>query len=980
MNIVCFGQQNWDLTWTEKQQHMTRLVRRGHRVLYIDPTWSYEVTTLRDKMRSVVPARSGLGLRELVPGSLWVYTHHYSPPLRWRLNQRNHRRVLRSLAKRLYFPAPLAIAFRPDAPLEVFQPEASVYYAVDEQTAYGGTSLEQQRRIRAQEEALLRDVDVALGVSPRLVDRFRKLQPRSYLLENGVDPEHFAPERLARLTGLPEIREIPAGPRLGFVGQIDERLDQSLLLHLARERPGWRLVLVGRVREGVDVSALRAEPNVYFVPFQPYDRLPNTLREIDVCLVPYHSTLLTESCNPAKIFEYIATGKPVVSTPLEGIQAARNVVRLAATPDDFLRAVEAALADPAAGRNRRLEVAAESHWEHRVDEMERRLEEARAAARLRKGRPPISQRSLSGGRLHLLPGPPERWQEQGWRLEESPLPSLVTRIAWEGFRAAGLAYYGLRLAARLLRRERPLAVRSILVVRLAHLGDTITFLPTLAVLRERYPHARIVLGVQPGMSAGALVAGTGYVDEIQTLDFLSRSSLAARLAGAARLWAQGFDVIISGLGYFLLYEAFYAGAPRRIGLYDGHPRQRLNTRVVPQDVTGHEATNNLALVELLSGVPVEPAPVPELVLDPTATKEGAEQLLAGLGVPPHAELMVVHPGSKRHSRRWPAERFAQLLATLLAERPELWAVFSGVADEAELVEGIRSALPAAVRRRAPSSLGRTDLPTLVGLLDRSNLVVCNDTGMMHLARARGAPLLALLGPESHRRWGPHPAGPAPAVALRYEVPCAPCTRDTCELHVCLRSLPVTEALTAARALLDGGYAATDGGATVGVTLRIHRRSWQALAKAGFELPLVSVVVFADSATTLSTALAAVERQDYPRLEVIVSVPESVDVEEREHPGFSMRHIRVSTEDPEAAQRAASSAARGEFLTLWTPDASWESGKLSAEVAALVREPHATSAEGLVIPRVSILGSAATMRRSALNSLPGGAAAEHAAQL
>ena len=938
-------------------------------MLYIDPTWAEDVRSLRDKVRSIAPERSGLGLRELVPGSLWVYTYHYAPPLGWRLNQRNHRRVLHSLAKRLHFPAPVAVAFRPDAPLKLFQPEASLYYAVDEQTAYGGILPEWQRRIRAQEEMLLRDVDVALGVSPRLVHRFRKLQPRSYVLENGVDPEHFAPERLARLAGLPEIQALPAGPRLGFVGQIDERIDQPLLLHLARERPEWQIVLMGRVKEGTDVSALRAEPNVHFVPFQPYDRLPNALREIDVCLVPYRSTLLTESCNPAKIFEYIATGKPVVSTPLEGIQAARGVIRLAGSAGAFLSAVDAALADPGAGREERLQVAADSHWEHRVDEMERRLEEAREAARHPQGVPNAVLRSLPSRGLAKLPGPPERWQEHGWRAEGSPFPSALSRVAWEAFRAAGLGYYGVRLTSRLLRGKGPLTVRSILVVRRTFLGDTIVFLPTLAALRERYPHARIVLGVQPGMSAGALLEGTGYVDEIRTLDFLSRPSLAARVAGAVRLWAEGFDVTISGLGYYLLAEGFYTGSPRRVGLYDGHPGQRLNTRSIPQDVTTHEAANNLALVELLSGVRIEPAPVPELVLDPVATEGGGEGLLADLGVPAGAGLLVVHPGAKRASRRWPADRFAELIAELLTERPELWAVFSGVADEAELVEGIRAALPAAVRNRAPSSIGRTDLPALIGLLDRSDLVISNDTGTMHLARARGAQLLALLGPESHRRWGPHPVGSAPAVALRYEVPCAPCSREACQLHVCLRSLPVAEVLAEARKLLERGRSA-ESGHTVEVTHRIHRRSWRMLAEAGFELPLVSVVAFVVDAETHAAALAAVEQQDYPRLEVIVVTPEGclTDAGTEGIAGHPVRRVHVAPNGPADTRPAVLQATGGDFVAIWTPGAKWQSGKLAAEVAALVRDPEAATAAGAILPRVGISPGDSTMRRAVLESM------------
>ena len=100
MDVVCFGQQNWDFCWTGKQQLMTRLAARGHRVLYVDPDLDLDTHALADVVRSVAPLVTGLAPREVAP-RLWVFTHRYSPILRWRLSVRRFARVLRGCLGRL---------------------------------------------------------------------------------------------------------------------------------------------------------------------------------------------------------------------------------------------------------------------------------------------------------------------------------------------------------------------------------------------------------------------------------------------------------------------------------------------------------------------------------------------------------------------------------------------------------------------------------------------------------------------------------------------------------------------------------------------------------------------------------------------------------------------------------------------------------------------------------------------------------------
>ena len=967
MDLICFGQQNWDYCWTGKQHLMTRLARRGHRVLYVDPQALQDVASLADHLRALAPVATGFAVREVAPG-LSVFTHRHAPILGWRLNEARRPRVLRSLARRLGFQRPVALVLHPDARpfLRAVRPAATVYYAVDEMTAFGGMTEAERRRMRAAEEALLAEADLALCVSPRLLERFRRTQPRSYLLENGADVDHFAPARLARAPRHPAMAGLPS-PRLVFVGQVDERLDQPLLVTLARARRDCAVVLAGRVKPGVDVSALAAEPNVHLIGYQPYEELPSVLAGADVCLVPYRLTDLTQSCNPLKVFEYLASGRPVVTTPLDGLGRTAGVVEVADTPERFVEAVGRALADPAAGREARLAVAAANGWEQRADELERRLEEAVAAASARTAggaRPRVRRRARRGG--SGTPHGPHDADRLSW----------CGRLAFWAFTLAGHVYYALRVAARALRGEPHPAVRRILVARRCRLGDLVVALPALARLRAIYPRARIVLGVQRGMSAGALLEASPDVDEVRVLDFLARPTRAGRLAGALSLFLEGYDVVVSGASFFLLREAFFAGAPRRVGLDDGHPLQRLNSRTVALDPTRHEADNNLAVVETLGPSP-HAAARPPLSLPPAAVQDGWRRVAAALRIGEDATLVVVHPGAQKPSRRWPVDRVGALVRRLLERRADLTVVLTGVPDEAPLVDAVLCALPPPLASRAASAVGLTDLPALVALLDRAAAVVCNDTGLLHLARARGAPLVALLGPENDRRWGPDPAGPGTAIAIRHEVPCAPCLRWDCAAQFCLRALGVDEVEAAVLALLDG-----ERGRLPGFTRRATRWTWDRLDAAGFEVPLVSVLLAAadhgraaaEALRAAGPALAAAMRQTYPRLEVVVAVDGVAEADRLlaalDGPGgVTARVVRSAA----GAWRAALDASAGTLVAPLEPGVVWLPGKVGADVALLQRDP-AVAASGCRLAGVSarrgpsLRPGTLTMRRDAFERL------------
>jgi ADP-heptose:LPS heptosyltransferase/glycosyltransferase involved in cell wall biosynthesis len=881
-DVVCFGQQNWDVCWTAKQQLCTRLAARGRRVLYIDPDPVEEGLGARDTLRSLGPARMRPGLREERPG-LHIWTHVHSPPLGWRINHRLRSQRIAAVTRHLGLRDGVAIAIHPMARRHVgaARPRARIYYAVDEMTGFHDDPAV-QRRLRREEELSIREADIVLSVSPKLHERFSSLHPRAYLLPNAADFDHFSPDSLASTETHTRLRGL-ARPAICLIGQIDERVDQPLLVHVARARPDWRLVLAGRVKPGVDVSALHDEPNIVLLGYQDYAALPSILRAVDVCMVPYHLTPLTHGCNPLKVWEYLATGLPVVSTPVDSLRNHDSLITLAHGSDAFLAGLDDAIANGNANKAARIAFARTNSWDHRVTELERHIDEAVRSAGEHESdahaaAPPRWRRSWAGGRAeaHRSGGVSVRGRAgitERRERDDAERPTRALLVAYRLTRAAGRVYYALRLVGRAL-AGRPARVRRILVARRSRLGDTVVLLPLLRALRAHYPDAPITLGVQPGFAAGSILENETSIDAVRTIDVLDRGTRVQSLRALAVLFLHGWDLVVTGATYFLLRDAFLTGAPRIIGIDDGHPLQRLCDERVRMLPATHEAETNLALAELLG------ADIPSSMRAPSLTppadgERRVAALLDALQVPADAPLIVMHPGAQKPSRRWPADRFGALAAALLAEHPAAHVLLTGVAEETELIDDVRAAIPSALRARAHDVSGRTDLRGLFALLDRCRIFVCNDTGTMHVARALGAPLVALLGPENDLRWGPHPQGRAPAVSLRHQVPCAPCTRWDEGGHWCMRSLSVAEATVAVRDVLALSRHVDQ---PVSLDRRARPAGWRALDAMDFALPTVTVTLAVDAGAdphgagrAIERAIASLEAQTYPALDVVIAL-------------------------------------------------------------------------------------------------------------
>lgn len=203
-------------------------------------------------------------------------------------------------------------------------------------------------RLQELETELLERADVVFTGGASLFQAKRGRHDNIHAFPSSVDVSHFARAR-SGIAPANDIAIMP-GPRLGFYGVIDERIDLALLEQVARARPDWSLIMVGPLAK-VGQHELPSVANLHFLGGRRYDELPSYLAGWDVALMPFAINDATRFISPTKTPEYLAAGVPVVSTPIADIVAeygALDAVKIAGTPAEFIAACEAALALDAA--------------------------------------------------------------------------------------------------------------------------------------------------------------------------------------------------------------------------------------------------------------------------------------------------------------------------------------------------------------------------------------------------------------------------------------------------------------------------------------------------------------------------------------------------------------------------------------------------------------------------------------------------------
>lgn len=208
--------------------------------------------------------------------------------------------------------------------------------------------------------------DIIITTSQANQQEFAKTGAPCHLFYPAVDQSFLGkPETLPhRITG--------EAPRLGYVGFIMDRTDLDLIKFVATQRPQWRVLLTGPQYPAgyLDESGLLELPNIEYLGTVPQEEVPGFLRSLDVCLMPHRDTEYSRSMGPLKLYQYLASGRPIVSTNVAGLERVREHVLVAHDPEEFIKHIETALQTDTQERSaERIEVAKHNSWPVRVREM-----------------------------------------------------------------------------------------------------------------------------------------------------------------------------------------------------------------------------------------------------------------------------------------------------------------------------------------------------------------------------------------------------------------------------------------------------------------------------------------------------------------------------------------------------------------------------------------------------------------------------------
>ncbi|HMG06608.1 MAG TPA: glycosyltransferase [Chthoniobacterales bacterium] len=243
---------------------------------------------------------------------------------------------------------------------------AIVYDCMDQLSQFRGAPAELVRR----ERELLAVADIVFAGGPKIWKEKRRQNPNCFAFGCGVDADHFGQASHVSTAVPLDIASLPR-PVYGYVGVVDERIDYDLVALLADENRGGSVVMIGPWTK-VDPATFPRRENLHWLGGRDYAQLPNYAKGFDVCLMPFALNEATEFINPTKALEYMATGRPIVSSAIEDvILQFEDVVKIGRSHEEFVAKCRRAAERPnVLGIRRGLKLAVNNSWDSVVSQLE----------------------------------------------------------------------------------------------------------------------------------------------------------------------------------------------------------------------------------------------------------------------------------------------------------------------------------------------------------------------------------------------------------------------------------------------------------------------------------------------------------------------------------------------------------------------------------------------------------------------------------
>jgi glycosyltransferase involved in cell wall biosynthesis len=319
-DLVCFSHLRWNFVY-QRPQHLLSRFSKNFRVFFIEePVYDS-------------PGKNSLDITSPTE-NLWVVTPHLDQKTE-DVNIAAQKELLAKLFVDqqivnyfFWYYTPMALAVT-----DQFNPRVIIYDCMDELSAFKFAPV----ALKERENELFTKADLVFTGGYSLYEAKKHKHPDVHAFPSSIDCEHFNKAR--KYTVDPSDQAPIPHPRIGYFGVLDERMDFGLIEAVARRKPEWSFIMVGPVLK-IDASALPKLPNIYYLGMKSYQELPNYISGWDVAMMPFAHNESTRYISPTKTPEYLAAGKPVVSTPIIDVlrQYGRyGLVNIAGTAEEFVR-------------------------------------------------------------------------------------------------------------------------------------------------------------------------------------------------------------------------------------------------------------------------------------------------------------------------------------------------------------------------------------------------------------------------------------------------------------------------------------------------------------------------------------------------------------------------------------------------------------------------------------------------------------------
>ncbi|TAE52350.1 MAG: glycosyltransferase family 1 protein [Oscillatoriales cyanobacterium] len=366
-DLVCLSHLRWNFVY-QRPQHLLGRCAKNRRVFFVEePVFS-----------SATDWRLDVSIHET---GVWIIVPHLSEGISEETAQTAQQAMLDDLFQAaeisqyiLWYYTPMAVSFT-----NHLKPLAVVYDCMDELSAFQGAHPE----LKANETQLLKRANVVFTGGHSLYEAKQQQHPNIHAFPSSIEKEHFATAR--NLSEEPTDQKDIPHPRLGFFGVIDERMDIELLRGIAEAKPDWHLVIIGPVVK-IDPATLPTHPNIHYLGGKSYQELPAYLGGWDIAMLPFAINESTKFISPTKTPEYLAAGKPVISTAIRDVvrpYGDNGLVRIASNVAEFVAAAEEIMGETSEARAKWLSEVdaflADNSWDNTWGEMLGLIESAIAS-------------------------------------------------------------------------------------------------------------------------------------------------------------------------------------------------------------------------------------------------------------------------------------------------------------------------------------------------------------------------------------------------------------------------------------------------------------------------------------------------------------------------------------------------------------------------------------------------------------------------